>query len=34
MTTRSDQHSDFEADRLWLFGAAAMVLLVFALTIF
>jgi hypothetical protein len=34
MTTPSDRHSDFEADQLWLLGAAAMVLLVFVLTLF
>lgn len=34
MKTRSDYHSNFEADQLWLLGAAAMVLLVFVLTLF
>ena len=34
MKTRSDHHSDFEANQLWLLGAAAMVLLVFVLTLF
>ena len=34
MKTRNDHHSDFEANQLWLLGAAAMVLLVFVLTLF
>jgi hypothetical protein len=32
MTTRSDHHSDYEAGQLALFGAAAIVLSVFAWT--
>ena len=32
MTTRNDHHTDYETGQLMLFGAAAIVLLVFAWT--
>jgi hypothetical protein len=33
MTTRSNYHSDYEPAQLALFGAAAIVLMVYALTL-